>query len=69
MHDQHVAGRQIGQEIFRPATKTGHRLAFQPGGKIPGQTPAQIVAPHLDLDEAGAFHDRRKTAPDCFHLG
>ena len=52
MHDQHVAGRQIGEQIFGAPADAGDGLALEPLREILRQRPAQIAAANLDLDEA-----------------
>ena len=46
MHEQHVAGRKIGEQIFRPPAEAGHGLALQALREILRQRPAQIAAMH-----------------------
>ena len=58
MHHQHVAGRQIGEQIFGPPAHAGHGCAFEALGEILRQRPAQVAAMHLDLGEARALHRR-----------
>src|SRR5580704_13389020 len=65
MHDQHVTGREVGEEIFRPTAEAGHGLAFEPTGKILRQRPAQIAAVNFHFGEPRPFHRRLKAAPHC----
>ena len=66
MHEQHVAGRKIGEQIFGPPAEAGHGLALESLGKILRQRPAQIAAMHLDLGEARALHGRLEPAAHRF---
>ena len=69
MHQQHVAGRKIGQQIFRPPAQAGHRLAVQALREILRQRPAQIAAVNLDFGEARAFHRGFQTAAHRLDFG
>ena len=69
MHQQHVAGGKIGEEILGAAAEPFDRLALEPGGEILRQRPAQIAAPRLDLGEARALHDRLQAAADGLDFG
>ena len=69
MHQQHVAGRQVGQQIFRAPAEAGDGLASQPFREILRQRPAQIAAAHLDFGEARAFHRRLKAAAHRLDFG
>ena len=44
MHQQHVAGAEIGHQIFGAAAEPGHGLTFQPGDKILLKGKPQIFA-------------------------
>jgi len=39
-------------------------LSFQPGAKTAGEGEAKIGAPHVDVDDAVSFHDRRELSAD-----
>ena len=69
MHEQHVAGRQIGQQIFGPPAEAGDGVAFEAAGEILRQRPAQIAAVNLDLGEARALHRRLEAAAHRFDFG
>ena len=69
MHEQHVARRQIGQQIFGAAAEAGDGLAFELLGEILRQRPAQIAAMRLHLDETRVLHRGRKPAADGFDFG
>ena len=45
MHQQHVAGAEIRQQIFGAAAEAGHGLALQPRDKILLERKPQILAP------------------------
>ncbi len=45
MHQQHVAGGEIGHQIFGATAEARHNLAFQPRDKIFLKGKAQILAP------------------------
>ena len=60
MHQQHVAGGQIGQQIFGAAAEAFDLLALQPLLEILRHRPAQAAVAHLDLFEARALHGGRE---------
>ena len=68
MHQQHLAGREIGQEIFGAAPETGDGLPFKARSEVARQRPAQVAAPRLDRREARPLHDRLEAAPHRLHL-
>ena len=69
MHEQHIAGREIGEQIFRPSAEAGHGLALEAWRKILRQRPAQIAAVNLDLGEARALHRRLEAAAHRLDFG
>src|ERR1700728_2474539 len=69
MHDQDVAGGEVGDEIFRAPADAGYLLAFQPLRKVLGQRPAQVAAPDLDLDEARVLHRRLEATAHRLNFG
>ncbi len=69
MHDQHIARRQIGEQVFGAPADAGDGLARKPARKILRQRPAQIAAPDLDLDEALAFHGRLEASAHGLDFG
>ena len=69
MHHQHVAGGEIGEEIFCASAEAFDGLPFEPRGEILRQRPAQVAAARLDLGEARAFHDGRKPAAHGLDFG
>ena len=68
MHQQHVAGRKIGEQVFCAASQSFYELAAQLLRKAPWQRPAEVAAPHFDFVEALAFHGGRQTAPNRLDL-
>ena len=69
VHQQHVAGAEIGQEIFGAAAKPGHGLSLQPGNEVVLKGKAQILAPRFRLNDFRAFHDRLQAATDSLDFG
>ena len=69
MHQQHVAGGQICEQIFGAPADTRDGPAVEPLRKILRQWPAQIAAANLDLGKALAFHGRFEAAAYCFDFG
>ena len=69
MHQQHVAGREIGEQILGAAAEALDRLALEPRHEILRQRPAQILAARLHLRESGALHDGRETAAHGLDFG
>ena len=51
MHQQHVAGGEIGHQIFGAAAEPGHGLALEPRDKILLERKPQVLAPGLRLDD------------------
>jgi hypothetical protein len=69
MHQQHVAGGKIRQQIFGAATQPGHKLAIEPRNKILLEWKSQIAAPGLDSRDPLPLHYRLQAATDGFNLG
>jgi hypothetical protein len=69
MHDQYLAGSEIGEQIFGAAAKPLDARPDEPLREIVRQRPAQVFAVGLNGQEGGAFHGRHKTPPHRFHLG
>ena len=69
MHHQHLARRQIGQQIFRPPAEALDRLPGQALFEVLGNRPAQAAVAHLDLGQARAFHGGRQAAPHGLDFG
>ena len=69
MHQQHLARRQIREQIFGAAAEPADGVAFDALDEILRQRPTQVAAPRLDFSEARTFHDRRQAAADGFDLG
>ena len=68
MHHQHVAGRQVGEQIFGAAAEPGHGLAFEPLREILRQRPAQVAATRLDLDRSARPPSRARARGARFRL-
>ena len=69
MHQQHVAGGEIGEQVFGAPAEPLDGLAFEPRLEIFRQRPAQIAAARFDFREARTFHDRRKAAAHGLDFG
>ena len=69
MHQQHVAGGQIGHQIFGAAAEPGHGLAGQPRGKVFLKGKPQIFAAGLGFEDFCPFHDRLQAAADGLDFG
>ena len=69
MHQQHVAGRKVRQEIFGAAAEAHDLLALQPRGEILRQRPAQVAAMRDHLVEARVLHRGGKPAAHGFDFG
>src|SRR5215218_4197630 len=69
MHDQHLAGREVGQEIFRPPPEPDHLLPSEPRDEALGKPEAQIRPPLLDPLDPRADHRRLEPAADRLDLG
>ena len=68
MHQQHIAGRKIGEQVFCAASQALYELAVQLLRKVFRQRPTEIAAAHLDFVEALAFHGGRQAAPNRLDL-
>ena len=64
MHQQHLAGGEIEQQILGAAAEPGDGLALQPRREVGRQRPAQIGPAGLDACKARALHDRLEAAAD-----
>ena len=51
MHQQHVAGGEVGHQIFGAAAETGHGLAFEPRDKVFLKGKPQILAPGFRFED------------------
>ena len=69
MHQQHVAGGEVGEQVFRPPPEPGDAAPLQPLDELPGQRPAQVGAARLDPHEARALHHGLQPAPDGLDFG
>ena len=69
MHQQHVAGGEIGHQIFGAAAETGHGLAFEARHKILLKGKPQILSPGFGLDDFRAFHGALQAAADGLDFG
>src|SRR6516165_5399022 len=69
MHQQHVARRQISEQILPPPSETLNRLTPEPLLEILGDRPAQTAVAHLHLDYARALHGGRQTTAHAFDFG
>ena len=69
MHDEHVAGRKIGKEVFRAAAKASDGLILEPRREVLREGKAQVGAARLDFPEARALHDGREPPANRFNLG
>jgi hypothetical protein len=69
MHHQHIAGRQIRQQVFGAAAKPGDGLSGQALGEVLGERPAQIGAVKFDLGLSRPLHHGREPTPHGFDFG
>jgi len=69
MHQQHIAGAEIGHQIFGTAPKPGDDLALQPRHEILLEWEPQILAPRLGGEDFGAFHRRLQPATHGLDFG
>ncbi len=69
MHQQHVAGGQIGQQVLGAPAEPLDGLALEPRDEILRQRPAQVAAARLHLLEARALHGGRKAAAHGLDFG
>ena len=69
MHQKHIARRQIGEEILRPAAKPGDNLPVEARQKILLQRKAQVAATRFHTRNLGPFHHRLQSAPDGLDFG
>src|SRR6516225_1101690 len=69
MHQQHVARRQISEQILPPPSETLNRLTPEPLLEILGDRPAQTAVAHLHLDYARALYGVRQATAHAFDFG
>ena len=69
MHQQHVAGGEIGHEIFCTAAEPRDDLPLQPGHEIGLERKAQIRPAGLRDEDFRTLHDRLKAAADGLDFG
>ena len=69
MHQQHVAGAEIGHQIFGAAAEAGHGLPGQPRDKILLKGKAQILAAGFGGNDFRPLHDRLQAAADGLDFG
>jgi hypothetical protein len=69
MHQQHLAGGDIRQQVFRPPADAADGLPFQPVGEVLRERKAQVRTARLDAHEARTFHHRLQAAAHGFDLG
>ena len=69
MHDKHVAGRKVDEQIFGAPADAGHGFALEPLREILWQRPAQVAAVNLDLGEARPLHGLGKAAAHRLDFG
>ncbi len=69
MHEQDVAGGEVGEEILGATAEAFDGLAFEPRHEVLRQRPAQVGAPGFDAGKARPFHHGRKTAAHRLDFG
>ena len=69
MHDEHLAGREVGEEVFGPAAERRDRLALEALREALREGEAQVRPALLDLVDAGADHGGLEAAADGFDFG
>jgi hypothetical protein len=69
MHQQHLAGRDIRQQIFRAPADAADGLTLEPVGEILRERKAQVRPARLDAHETRALHHRLQAAAHGFDLG
>ncbi len=63
MHQQHIAGGEIDQEVFGAAADSGDRLALQPRREVGRQRPAQIAPARLHVSKRAPCMTGSRPAP------
>ena len=69
MHQQHLAGGDVGQQIFGAPPDPADGLALQPVGEILREREAQVRPARLDPHETRAFHHGLQAAAHGFDFG
>ena len=69
MHEQDVAGAEVGHQIFGAAAEPGDGLAGQPRDKILLKGKTQVLAAGLGVQNFCTFHDRLQAAADGLDFG
>ena len=58
MHDERVAGRELGDQVLATPVQPLHELTGEARGELVRQRPPQVRPPGDDLDELRALHHR-----------
>src|SRR5262249_44111846 len=69
MHDQHLAGRELGEQIFGAPAKLLDGRPDEAPPEIVRQRPAQVLAVGPDREERSVHHRGRQAPPHGFDLG
>ena len=69
VHQQRLAGREIGEQVLGPAVQLEDGVAGQPGREAGRKRPAQVGAAQDDLGDALADEDRREQPANGFDFG
>ena len=69
MHQEHVAGGEIGHQVFGAAAETGHGLAFETRDEVLLERKPQVFAPDFGLHNPRALHGRLQAAADGLDFG
>ena len=69
MHQQHLAGRDIRQQVFGAPADAADGLALEPVGEVLRKRKAQVRPARLDAHEARALHHGLQAAAHGFDFG
>ena len=69
MQDHRLAGREVGEQVFRPPPEAQHAGAGQPFGQTRRKGAAQVGAAHLGAGDHMTLHHRLKAAADGLDFG
>ena len=68
VHEQHITGCQLGQQILRASRHATNDLPFEASREIRWKGVAQVCAPREDAVDASARHRPLQLAPCVFDL-
>src|SRR5581483_12431805 len=69
MHQQYVAGSEIGHQIFGAAAEPGDGLTVKPADEISLKRESEVFAPDFGFFDPRPFHGRLQSPADGLNFG